>query len=90
MNIPLPTPAQIEAFILVFLRMSAVIVLMPVFGDQVVPARIKAGLAFILAVLIYPALSIPETVAGAENMASIVVRMGGDAEESEHGQDSGH
>jgi flagellar biosynthesis protein FliR len=78
MNIPLPTPAQIEAFILVFLRVSAIIVLMPVFGDQVVPARVKAGLAFILAVLIYPAVSIPQTIGGMDNMALLVVRMGGE------------
>ena len=78
MNMPLPTPAQIEAFILVFLRMSAIIVLMPVFGDQVVPARVKAGLAFILTVLIYPALSIPVTLPAMDNTVLTFVRMGGE------------
>jgi len=78
MNFPLPAPAQIEAFILVFLRMSAIIVLMPLFGDQTVPARIKAGLALILTILIYPSLTIPGVMAGTDNMALTVVRMGGE------------
>ncbi len=78
MNFPTPTPAQIEAFILVFLRMSAIIVLMPVFGDTVVPARIKACLALILAVIIYPVLSIPPVIGGTDNMALTIVRMGGE------------
>jgi flagellar biosynthetic protein FliR len=78
MNVPLPTPAHIEAFILVFLRVSAIIVLMPVFGDLVVPARIKAGLALILAVLIYPSVSIPEIIANTDNTILTFVRMGGE------------
>ena len=78
MNFPLPTPAAIEAFILVFLRMSAIIVLMPVFGDQAVPARIKAGLSLIMTVLVYPSVEIPGVLVGTENMAMTFVRMGGE------------
>jgi flagellar biosynthesis protein FliR len=78
MSIPLPTPAHVEAFILVFLRVSAIIVLMPVFGDQVVPARIKAGLALILAILIYPSINIPEIIANTDNSVLTFVRMGGE------------
>jgi len=79
MNVPLPTPSQIEAFILVFLRVSAIIVLMPVFGDLTVPARVKAALSIIISFLIFPVLPIPPVLAETDNLALTMVRMGGEA-----------
>jgi flagellar biosynthetic protein FliR len=76
--IPLPTPAQIEAFILVFLRVSAIVVLMPVFGDLTVPARVKAALAIIISFLIFPVIPLPPALVGTDNLALTMVRMGGE------------
>ena len=77
MTVPFPSSMQIEAFILVLLRVSAIVVLMPVFGDQVVPARIKAALSLIIAFLIYPGLTLPP-IAGTDNLVLTLVRMGGE------------
>ena len=78
MNFPLPTPAQIEAFLLVFLRISAIIVLMPVFGEQTTPARVKAGLALIVTFLVFPTLHVPDVIRGTETLALLIVRMAGE------------
>ena len=77
MTIPFPSPAQIEAFILVLLRVSAIIVLMPVFGDQTVPARIKAAISLVISFLIFPVLSLPPLPA-TDNLILTLVRMGGE------------
>ncbi|MFH0765669.1 MAG: flagellar biosynthetic protein FliR, partial [Calditrichota bacterium] len=45
---------HLEAVILVFLRISTAIVLMPIFGYQAVPLQIKAGLAFLISLAIGP------------------------------------
>jgi len=78
MNLPLPTPAEIEAFILVLLRVSAMVVLLPVFGDRAVPARVKAGSSLIITVLVFPSVSIPETIGATDHMAMSFVRMAGE------------
>lgn len=44
----------LEGFILAFLRVGTAIALLPVFGYPAVPVQIKAGLAFILAVVTSP------------------------------------
>ncbi len=54
MNMPVLTPELAEAFILVFIRIIAIIALIPVFGDGTVPVMIKAGLALLIALLLFP------------------------------------
>ena len=47
---------QIATAMLVFIRISAAMALLPAFGEQIVPARIKLGLALAFAVLVAPAI----------------------------------
>ena len=48
------TAEQAEIFILVFLRVSAMIITIPILGDSVVPVRIKVGLSLLITFLIFP------------------------------------
>tara|TARA_R110002020_G_scaffold206021_1_gene410807 strand:+ start:10718 stop:11491 length:774 start_codon:yes stop_codon:yes gene_type:complete len=43
----------------VFLRVSALVSLLPAFGEQVIPARIKLGIALAFTMVIAPAVAIP-------------------------------
>ena len=60
----IPVPAELLAFLegqittgfAVFLRMSAFFALMPGFGEQSIPTRIKLALAFLMTVLVAPAV----------------------------------
>ncbi len=54
MQMPLLSLELVEGFILVFIRVSLIIAIVPVFGDARVPAMIKAGLSFLLAVIFFP------------------------------------
>ncbi len=54
MQIPMISADTLEAFLLVFLRTSAIVATMPILGDKVVPARVKAGFALLLAGLLFP------------------------------------
>jgi len=44
-------------FTFVFLRISAVLVTIPVFGERTVPARIKGGLAILISVIVFSSVS---------------------------------
>ncbi|HLV08923.1 MAG TPA: flagellar biosynthetic protein FliR, partial [Halanaerobiales bacterium] len=44
-------------FILVLLRYLGLFLLAPVLGSNVIPVRIKVGMAFLLAIMTVPALS---------------------------------
>jgi len=54
MSIPVFTPDLIEAFILVFIRVSSIILLIPVFGDTMVPSQVKWGLSILIALILFP------------------------------------
>lgn len=54
MNIPILTPELIGAFILVLIRVSSIILMIPVFGDALVPAMVKWGLSLLIALLLFP------------------------------------
>ncbi len=54
MQIPMIGSETLETFLLVFLRTSAIVATMPILGDRVVPARVKAGFALLLAGLLFP------------------------------------
>jgi flagellar biosynthetic protein FliR len=56
MDIAAITANQIQAFILIFIRIVTMVALMPVLGSQNIPTQIKIGLAFVIAVVIYPAV----------------------------------
>jgi flagellar biosynthesis protein FliR len=54
MNIPLITPELASAFILVLVRVGAVIMMSPLFGDASVPATVKWGLSILITLLLFP------------------------------------
>lgn len=54
MNFAEFTSEQIQTFILVFVRITAMISLFPVFGSQNVPRQLKAGFSFLLAIVLFP------------------------------------
>lgn len=50
-------PELLEGFMLAFLRVGTAMMLLPVFGYNALPMQLKAGLAFVLAVIMAPAAS---------------------------------
>jgi flagellar biosynthetic protein FliR len=61
------TVAQIELWILVLIRVSVLVFLVPILSTDEVPSRFKAGMSFFLSLIIFPALpheavAIPESV----------------------------
>lgn len=57
---PLPLAyADFPAFLLVFVRVLAVIGTMPLFGDHMVPRQVKLGMALLLALILFPTVSAP-------------------------------
>ena len=58
MTFPLPPQETVLLFILLFLRVSAMVIVIPVLGENVVPARIKACLVILITFLIFPTLRI--------------------------------
>lgn len=63
MNIPLITPELAEAFIIVLVRVGAMIMMVPTFGDASVPASVKWGLTILITLLLFPVVKagIPPT-----------------------------
>lgn len=59
MKLPVITAQQIETFILVFLRVSAMVAAIPVFGDSAVPVRIKGALSCLISFLLFPLVPSP-------------------------------
>jgi flagellar biosynthetic protein FliR len=61
------TVAQIEIWLLVLVRVSVMVFLLPILSTEEVPTRFKAGLSFFLSIIIFPVLpaasiSIPSNV----------------------------
>lgn len=57
MGFPIISAEWAISFTLVLLRVGALIGTMPLFGDQVVPVRVKAGLSLVIAILLFPTVS---------------------------------
>jgi flagellar biosynthesis protein FliR len=54
MSLPFLSAQHLDAFVLVLLRVSAIIVTIPVISESTVPAKIKVALSIIIAVIIFP------------------------------------
>ena len=54
MSLPFLSAEYLDAFVLVLLRVSAIIVTIPVISEGTVPIKIKAGLSIIIAIIIFP------------------------------------
>lgn len=70
------TAARFEEFILVFVRVSAIIISMPVVGNRAVPLRVKAGLSMIMTFIVAPMVVLPDMPGPA---LPLLVRMAGEA-----------
>ncbi|HOJ52663.1 MAG TPA: flagellar biosynthetic protein FliR, partial [Syntrophales bacterium] len=78
MNLPAFQIEQVIGFILVLMRVGAIIIMIPVFGERVVPAQVKAGLSVIVAGLIYPVLPVNVGDFKAGSTIELLIRMGGE------------
>ena len=78
MQFPILNFEQVSSFTLVFLRITALIVMIPVFGDRAVPARIKAGFGLIMAIAIYPVLKMYALPPFTSNYISMIIGMTGE------------
>jgi flagellar biosynthesis protein FliR len=78
MNLPFLSAEHVEAFILVLLRVSAIIVTIPVISDATVPARFKAALSILITLIIFPIIlpKIPKTANF--NVLILMYRMAGE------------
>ena len=54
MNISQITAEQLELFIFILLRVSAMVITIPIFGNRNVPVRAKGGLSLMIAFLLFP------------------------------------
>jgi flagellar biosynthetic protein FliR len=59
MPIPLETLDQLQGFFWVFIRVGALIFMLPLFGATGVPTLWKAGLSFVLAIILVPLVPMP-------------------------------
>ena len=62
-------PAEAFGFLLVTVRLAALVMIMPVLGDTTVPQRVRVGLAFVISLIVYSSVRealppIPENVFG--------------------------
>ncbi len=62
---------------MVFLRVSAIMITIPVFGEAFVPARVKVGLSLLMAMLLFPVLELP-AIKSSFDLFSLVLRIGGE------------
>ncbi len=52
------TSEQIQVFLLIFVRVLAMISLLPFLGSQSVPVQLKAGFSFMIAIVLFPNVSV--------------------------------
>jgi len=67
------SPDQFRSFILIFIRMGVVLFLFPIFGGMMVPKSVKAGLALLITIILFPVVKpspelFPGTVLGSVNL----------------------
>jgi len=74
---PVISYEQAQTFFLIFLRVSAILITIPVLGDASVPVRVKAGLALLIAMLLFPVVQVQASKAGFD-LFSIFLRMAGE------------
>lgn len=54
------TSIQIQSFLLILIRITAMLSLLPVFGSQNVPIRLKVGFSFLLAIILSPLIPVAD------------------------------
>jgi flagellar biosynthetic protein FliR len=74
---PYITAEQAEIIILTLLRVSAMIITIPILGDRTIPVRLKAGLSLLITFLIIPSLQTASWTLSPD-IFSFVFRMAGE------------
>ena len=78
MNIPVITPELAEAFVLVLIRIGAMIMMVPAFGDATVPASVKWGLSILITLLLFPIVKAGIPPTGEFGFVSLVLGIAGE------------
>jgi len=72
-DVPWPDIEQIIIGLLVMLRVSALIMMLPILGHQLVPAQVKRGLIVLLTILIFPLVADKVAVIPLKPVAFVIV-----------------
>jgi len=73
MNLPVLTQEEISSLIFIFLRVSSMIVVMPVFGgDRTIPVVVKGGLSILVTFLLFPSVRINSDMQSLEFIPMVV------------------
>jgi len=73
MNLPVLTQEEISSLIFIFLRVSSMIVVMPVFGgDRTIPVVVKGGLSILITFLLFPSVRINSDMQSLEFIPMVV------------------
>jgi len=73
MLFPMPSEQSILIAMLIFLRVSALMMLIPVLGHKLVPQTVKAGLVLVITFLLYPIVSQDVSPIKAEPLSFILL-----------------
>ncbi|MHB8770885.1 MAG: flagellar biosynthetic protein FliR [Syntrophales bacterium] len=74
MNVLGITPEQVQLFLFSLLRVSAVLITMPIIGNTIVPAQVKGGLALLMTIAIFPFVHMDLTIV-AYDFLPLLLRM---------------
>jgi len=64
---------EIQVFLLIFVRVAAMMAILPIFGDQAVPVMVRLGLSFFLAVIVYPI--VPKSVLMPQGVSEFIFQL---------------
>lgn len=78
MSLPFLSADSFDAFVLVLLRVSAIIVTMPVISEKAVPAIVKAGLSLIITMIIFPLVASRVPPTGSLHLIQLIFLMIGE------------
>jgi flagellar biosynthetic protein FliR len=78
MSLPFLSAEHIEAFILVLLRVSAIVVTIPVISEASVPVRLKAALSILITLIIFPLVGPKIPQAANYHVLILMYRMAGE------------
>ena len=79
MSLPLLNTELVLLFICIFLRIGAMLIMIPVLGERTVPARVKAGLTILVALLVFPSIhSQYPSIQGEPALVSMAIAMAGE------------
>lgn len=75
MNVPWPEIEQITVGLLILLRISALVIFMPMLGHKLIPSQVKIGIIVLLTVLIYPIVADSVTLIPLDPVAFAAIAM---------------